>query len=282
MTPQRKVPITMSIVTHLHPSEPARPPFVETSVSLTLTGSVKLIARTGGMGWLTGGRGIGKTYYFEHRLETDAARFGISVKYIVLNALSGKSPRAFAEELCGRTPPDLATAYRWTEAAMSNLIYPAFGGPASPSVLIIDEAQFARGELMSMLRGIWDSWEPERRAARCEGRAPVLPGLVMIGNRVFAQGSGVAKTEEYRRWADRLLIRGTLERPSVADCAAVAATFPCADAEARALLEEIGAKRSNLRVMERAYRHAHELAPAGQLPGAAEIKEAIETHRRMT
>jgi hypothetical protein len=62
----------------------------------------------------------------------------------------------------------------------------------------------------------------------------------------------------------------------------VAATFPCADAEAPALLEEIGAKRSNLRVMERAYRHAHELAPAGQLPGAAEIKEAIETHRRMT
>ncbi|MBL4558406.1 MAG: Mu transposase C-terminal domain-containing protein [Rhodobacteraceae bacterium] len=31
-----------------------RPPFVETSVSLTLAGSVKLIARTGGMGWLTG------------------------------------------------------------------------------------------------------------------------------------------------------------------------------------------------------------------------------------
>jgi hypothetical protein len=176
MTPQRKVPITMSIVTHLHPSEPARPPFVETSVSLTLAGSVKLIARTGGMGWLTGGRGIGKTYYFEHRLETDAARFGISVKYIVLNALSGKSPRAFAEELCGRTPPDLATAYRWTEAAMSNLIYPAFGGPASLSVLIIDEAQFARGELMSMLRSIWDSgnasgWRRGSKAAR-----PSFPG----------------------------------------------------------------------------------------------------------
>jgi hypothetical protein len=275
MTPQRKDPDTMSNVTQLHPSEPARAPFVETSVSLTLTGSVKLIARTGGMGWLTGGRGIGKTYYFEHRLETDAARFGISVKYIVLNALSGKSPRAFAEELCGRTPPDLATAYRWTEAAMSNLIYPAFGGPASPSVLIIDEAQFARGELMSMLRSIWDPCERERMAARIEGRAPHTPGVLFVGNSVFCDRTR-AETEEFLRNKDRLLIDETIAPPSRADCEAVAGTYPFKDAEAPALLAEIGAKKSNLRVMERAYRLARELAPAGQLPGAAEIKKAIK------
>jgi hypothetical protein len=61
-------------------------------------------------------------------------------------------------------------------------------------------------------------------AAQREGRRRA-PGLMMLGNRVFAQGCGVAMTEEYRRWVDRLLINGTLEGPSVADCAAVAANM---------------------------------------------------------
>jgi hypothetical protein len=149
---------------------------------------------------------------------------------IVLTPATGKNLRAFAALFTGHRAFTGADAAGDIEGRWLNLSH-RFGTPPRRAAAIIDEAQLAGLDVMGTLRGIWDSWEPERRAAQREGRASCLPGLVMLGNRVFAQGCGVAKTEEYRRWVDRLLINGTLEGPSVADCAAVAETFPCADAE---------------------------------------------------
>lgn len=278
---RRNRPEPVSNIRPLRPVPSGPRAFAETAVYWKIRQAARLAAKTGGIVWLTGPSGIGKTYCLENRLEQDAEAHGIALHRIVLTPATGKNLRAFAALFTGHRAFTGADAAGDIEGRWLNLSH-RFGMPPRRAVAIIDEAQFAGLDVMGTLRGIWDSWEPERRAARCEGRAPVLPGLVMIGNRVFAQGSGVAKTEEYRRWDDRLLIRGTLERPSVADCAAVAATFTCADAEAPAMLSEIGAKLASLRAIETAYSLAAALAPAGQLPGAAEIEEAIATHRRMT
>jgi hypothetical protein len=96
--------------------------------------------------------------------------------------------------------------------------------PKTPNRLAGDESAVAiavLGSIASMAQTLARMLED---AAQREGRRRA-PGLMMLGNRVFAQGCGVAMTEEYRRWVDRLLINGTLEGPSVADCAAVAANM---------------------------------------------------------
>jgi hypothetical protein len=278
---RRNRPELVSNIRPLRPVPSGPGAFAETAVYWKIRQAWRLAAKTGGIVWLTGPSGIGKTYCLENRLEQDAEAHGIALHRIVLTPATGKNLRAFAALLTGHRAFTGADAAGDIEGRWLNLSH-RFGTPPRRAAAIIDEAQLAGLDVMGTLRGIWDSWEPERRAAQREGRASCLPGLVMLGNRVFAQGCGVAKTEEYRRWVDRLLINGTLEGPSVADCAAVAETFPCADAESLALLSEIGAKLASLRAIETAYSLAAALAPAGQLPGAAEIKEAIETHRRMT
>jgi hypothetical protein len=170
---RRNRPEPVSNIRPLRPVPSGPRAFAETAVYWKIRQAARLAARTGGIVWLTGPPGIGKTHCLENRLEQDAEGHGIALHRIALTHATGKNLRAFAALFTGHRAFTGADAAGDIEGRWLNLSH-RFGMPPRRAVAIIDEAQFAGLDVMGTLRGIWDSWEPERRAARCEGRAPVL------------------------------------------------------------------------------------------------------------
>jgi hypothetical protein len=249
------------------------PDFQETTVFLSLRDYVEEAAETAGIVWLTGPPGIGKTWAIS-QIASQAAQRGLTVKLTTAKGWHSLSPLQFcAAVLTCHCPRDTSQAAYRLEATLFNM--------PRPAVWIIDEAHELGAPVMKMLRGILDNWDRERWSAQIERRIPNAPGFVLVGNDIFHDRSGGAKADERRRWVDRA-DEVWLDPPVGADFEAVAGSYSYADAEAPALLADFGAAHESFRVVQRVYGRAAALAPAGQLPGAAEIRKSIETHRRMT
>lgn len=242
-------------------------PIIETEASETIKFIVQQVARTAGLGVIKGPVGIGKSRTLEG-LVTEWER-EIRVIYLRSRPEIDGSILAFSSALLehfnvyeGRT--------REAVQALGGLLgsYP-FQEGRRPTVLVIDEAQGLKVNVLEMLRALYDAGDDARNGNRFH---PAF-GLVLCGNKFFLGRTGRRKEMDYAQFLSRITHAHELRAPSRDEFAALAAALCPNDAAAAAELALHGETQGNFRSMVNAHRQARMLA-AGKPVTLNEIQNA--------
>jgi len=247
---------------------PEQTPIIETEASETIKFVVRQIALTAGIGIIKGPVGIGKTRTLKG-LVTEWER-EIRVIYLRSSPEIDGSILAFTSALLehfnvyeGRT--------REAVQALAGLLgsYP-FQEGRRPTVLVIDEAQGLKVNVLETLRRLYDDGDKAREGDRFH---PAF-GMVFCGNKQFLGRTGRKKEMDYDQFLTRIDVRRVLPAPSRDEFEALAAALCPTDNSAAAALARHGETQGNFRLMVKAYRQARMLA-AGKPVTLNEIEDAI-------
>lgn len=241
---------------------------IETETGETIKFVVRQVARTAGLGVIKGPVGIGKSHTLRRMITDMQDEFRII--YIRSRPEIEGSIMAFASEALeqfgvfeGRT--------REAVQALGTLLgsYP-FQEHHRPTVLVVDEAQGLKINVLETLRGIWDAGDSAREGNRFH---PAF-GMVLCGNRFFLGRTGRTKEMVYAQLMDRISLSRELTSPNSVEIHALAASLCPNDADAARELARHGETHGNFRSMVNAHRQARLLAGGAQV-SAREIQSSI-------
>lgn len=233
---------------------PGHQSIIETEAGETIKFIVQQVARTAGLGVIKGPVGIGKSQTLAG-LVTEWQQ-DIRVIYIRSRPEIEGSILAFTSTLLeqfnvyqGRT--------REAVQALGSLLgsYP-FQEQRRPTVLVVDEAQGLKINVLEMLRALYDAGDEARNGNRFH---PAF-GLVLCGNKFFLGRTGRKKEMDYAQFLSRITHAHELRIPTAQEFAMLATALCPDDPEVAAELAQHGETHGNFRSMVNAHRQASALA----------------------
>lgn len=237
-------------------------PIIKTQTYETIKIAIEQIANRAGLGVMRGPVGIGKSFALGQIKRELHSRYRFLVTTARIENVG--CIRTFANTLLLRPEGRTGEAI---EALENTLTYPY--ERHKRNILIVDESQGLKINVMEMLRGIWDEGNAFRRG---NVDAPAC-GMLFIGNERFLSRQGTVKSADYAPFMDRLTLQMKLERPSRDELMEYARHAVGPNEGAICALAEFGVKNGNFRSMEKAAHNAHEFA-GGETITAEVISEA--------
>lgn len=227
-------------------------PTIRTGIFQKLEFAMENVAQTAELGIVKGPVGIGKSFAIQH-LAKELGNKGYEVVSVTVKAQSEGSMSQFVNAVLA---PYNATQYRVSDAyeVLENLLLArGFGtdGERRRVVLVVDESQGLKVNILEMLRGLWDRGDAFRLG---DPGAPAF-GLLLVGNDTFLARTGRARRAEYKPLMDRAFVL-QLDRPNQGELEEFAASVFPYDRMAAKRLAELGVSRGNFRSMQKAYRQA--------------------------
>ncbi|MCA8878614.1 MAG: ATP-binding protein [Rhodobacteraceae bacterium] len=241
---------------------------VRTLVYDTLDLVLDNTAKQAGLAIVRGPVGIGKTFALRQLADEYRAR-GVKVYMLtcrteIAGRINGAANEVLSQENIWEHRDVRAAEVLW-ELLRSRVFDP---WDPKPSLLITDEAQGWKPNVLNFFRDLWDLGDPARN-----GRSDALAfGIVMVGNSSFINRNGVEEEAKFGPLLSRRTISVDLERPSKGELREYAAKLAGPDA-ARALAA-YGERTGSMRGIEKAYRLARSLSDAAELT-AQDIEFAI-------
>ncbi len=251
----------MSDVIRLHSTVPAgKPPHCEIKAYRDLHNLFSVCRRTGSIGVASGPTGCGKT--------TAAMAFAAGERdaiYVRMTA-AANTMQPFLVKLAAamRTyaTPNLG------KAELFDIVAERLGrASASTPVVIVDEMNHGSGEIVHVVRDLWD-------ATRC--------GFVMLGTSdmetLWAEKTGrrAGKGDAFAAFRARVRITIELDRPDVADVAALCLHLDLSGKRERDLLGRCIRQWDGLHRLESILATARELAGTGNTVNATHLIDAAK------
>lgn len=243
---------------------------IETRAHSILKEVVGQVIATAGLAIVRGPVGIGKSFALE-TVRRDLEANGDRVLFLTSSPEVEGSIGSFARAMLAPYGINGGTASSAVESladlVLSSSPFQGFGGRV---LVMIDEGQGLKTNILEMLRGLWDRGDEARLGYAF---APAF-GLVLVGNDSFFNKGGRTKKAEFRPLMSRVTHDLELPRPDRTEYAALARCLFPEDEELKAMLEAYGAESGNLRAIAKAYGQAVNLA--GKNPVAVEhLRRAI-------
>lgn len=218
-------------------------PIIATGTLKRLRFYADTLAASAGLGIFRGPVGIGKTFAVDQIAAALAAQ-GVHVLTATARPELEGSIRDFINSLLTRwrlAEPTTRSAVETLEAVV--LGYPFRSWSPLRSLLIIDEAQNLKVNVLEMLRGVYDMGDAARLG---DEEAPAF-GLMMVGNSTFLNRSGRAREASYAPLMSRVDIFDELDPSSADECFRLASALCRSDKNGAQLLGERGAREGSLR-----------------------------------
>ena len=241
---------------------------VRTLVYDTLDFVLGNTAKQAGLAIVRGPVGIGKTFALRELAEEYRKR-GVKVYMLTCRAeiagrINGAANEVLSQERIFEARDVRAAEVLW-ELLRSRVFDP---WQPKPSLLITDEAQGWKPNVLNFLRDMWDLGD----AARNGQPDAMAFGLVMVGNSTFINRSGVEEEAKFGPLLSRRTINIELERPSKGELREYAAKL--AGPEAARALAAYGERTGSMRGIEKAYRLARSLNDAPEIT-AEDVEFAV-------
>ena len=245
-------------------------PIINTATYQRLEGVIENIAKTAGLGIVKGPVGIGKSFALRQLKKTYRAR---GYGFVMTTA------RPETEGAITYFVNDILEQYHGRETRKGDAVYALrtlilredYTFNREPIILVVDESQGLKPNILETLRGLYDEGDLFRRGDKS---APAF-GLMFVGNPRFLARSGRAQSAQYDQLMDRVSVQIELRRPSAVECLELANAFAPNDPEAAKILAELGMARGNLRGIEKAAMQARFLDGGRGLITSANVKEAL-------
>lgn len=241
-------------------------PIIQTRAMKRLEIAVEYTAAEAGLCIVKGPVGIGKSFSLRHLTKTFRER-GFEVWLVTARPETGGAMRAFVNDILA------ATHGRTDEAVQAldcMLLERPTGAGWRPPILIVDESQGLKGNILEMLRGVYDKGDAWRLGN------PYSPafGLMLVGNHTFLTKSGRSEAAGYGPLKDRVSLYLELDEADEDECRTLArALCPTSD-DAADELARFGAGLGSLRSLEKVWQRAQRLADGGPIT-ADLIRKAI-------
>lgn len=242
---------------------------INTGTLQRLETAIDNIGRTAGLGIIKGPVGIGKSFALSHLRHAYSAK-GFNVVLTTARPETEGSITLFINDILGQYSARQSRTGDAVEALRTLLLQRGRSVEDNPSLLIIDESQGLRANVLEMLRGLYDEGDQARRGRTF---SPAF-GLMLVGNPKFLSRSQRAKRSDYDQLIDRVSFEMELDEPSAEECLDFATSLAPSHSEAASLLAGIGMARGNLRGIEKAAMQARFLAGRGQPITPEHVKAA--------
>lgn len=242
-------------------------PTIRTAVYDKLEFAVENVGRTAGLGIAKGPAGIGKTFALR-RLAAAAAR-DPDLQIVLIRSrpeIEGKV-RDFLNEILH----SFGTRQAHMNDASQAVEYALMTYPPARTVLIVDEAQGLKINILEMLRGLWDLGDALRLG---DPYAPAF-GLLLVGNEEFLSRSGGVRKASFEPLLSRVSFPlPKLERPSRAECLELSIALCGGAVEPARIMADYGSSRGNLRAVEKVFGQARFLS-GGRSPDVSAVRDAV-------
>ncbi|MCU0898951.1 MAG: ATP-binding protein [Cypionkella sp.] len=243
---------------------------IETRAHSILKEVAGQVIATAGLGIIRGPVGIGKSFALE-TIRRDLEANGDRVLFLTSSPEVEGSIGSFARAMLAPYGISGGVASSAVES-LADLVLSGspFRGFGERVLVIIDEGQGLKTNILEMLRGLWDRGDAARLG---DTFAPAF-GLLLVGNDSFFNKGGRTKKAEFRPLMSRVTHDLELPRPDRAEYADLARCLLPEAEELRPMLEAFGHESGNLRAVAKAHRQA--VALAGNSPVTAEhLRRAI-------
>ena len=252
----------------LHP-----PPTIETEAHKRLSFVLRNAAETAGLAIVRGPVGVGKSYALrdlasEYRAEGEDVIL-ISARPEIEGSITG-----FVNDVLSLYNIREMRRQSAIECLQGLLLHRQSRVGGMRTLLVVDESQGLKINILEMLRGLYDRGDRWRMG---DDYAPAF-GLVLVGNNTFLARTGRVRGADYGPLMDRVSLNVSLHRPDEAECRRFARALCPADAEAAAALTEFGASQGSLRAMEKVFVQARRLAGADGV-GVEDVRRAVKLAR---
>lgn len=245
-------------------------PIINTGTYQRLERVVENIATTAGLGIVRGPVGIGKSYALRNLQNAFEAR-GYHFVMTTARPETEGSITFFINDILEQYNARESQKGHAVEALRTLMLRRGNTSKRQPSILVVDESQGLRSNILETLRGLYDEGDLARMG---QSYAPAF-GLLLVGNPNFLARSGRAQGAHYDQLMDRVSINMELRSPSAEECQKLASAFAPDDPEAAKLLAELGMARGNLRGIEKAAMQASFLTGENGSITAVNVKEAL-------
>lgn len=234
-------------------------PIIETTTYETMKFIVGHVAATAGLGIVKGPVGIGKSFAIS-RL---SAELTDSIRIISIRAtpeIEG-SILGFTTAILEQFGVRESRSKEAVQALGSLLAAFPFRPFSRPTVLIVDEAQGLKHNVLETLRGLYDAGDAAREG---DPNAPAF-GLLLCGNRYFLGRTGRRMEMDYAQLRSRISCSRELRKPSNDELLRFSEALPQLEPDAQKELASIGARGGNFRTIARAFRQSERLAAGGKI-----------------
>lgn len=235
-------------------------PTIETRAQSILRDVILQVVAGAGLALVRGPAGVGKTFALD-RIDEELTESGVRVVRVTATAAIERSLSAFAREaLAGYGIEAGSTTDAWE--SLWNLLegYP-FRDYGPRTLFIVDESQGLQTSILEMIRALWDRGTQARLGLT---NGPAF-GCVLVGNDQFMSKGGHVRTASFRPLLSRVTHNLFLQRPSAAECRAMAGLLFRDLPDHCAMIEGFGSDVGNLRQMQAAKATASILADGGEI-----------------
>lgn len=243
---------------------------IPTRAHAILRDALDTVVATAGLAVVRGPVGIGKTFALRREIERLEAE-GVLVVVVTSTPEIEGSIGSFTRAILAQFGVAGGSASSAVDA-LSDILFTArpFMPGGKRCIVIVDEAQGLKPNILETLRGLWDQGD----GARHGNMYAAAFGLLLLGNDTFLNKGGKMRKAEFRPLMSRVMIDLILARPDAGEFAALAkALLPDHD-EAQAMLRNYGADAGNLRAIDKAYRLASSFIDGGE-DAVAAVRRAI-------
>lgn len=224
---------------------------IPTRAQAILSDVLDNVVETAGLAVVRGPVGIGKTFALRHEIERLEAN-GVLVIFMTSTPEIEGSIGAFMRATLGQFSTVSCSTASAAVFELWNIIaaYRPFMVRGKRCIVIIDEAQGLKPNLLEAWRGLYDRGDAARNGNIYE---PAF-GLCLIGNDTFLNKGGKMRKAEFKPLMSRVMIDLILARPDASEFAALAKALVPDHDDAQAQLRQFGADAGNLRAIDKAYR----------------------------
>lgn len=227
---------------------------IDTSVYTTLSWQVRHLLATSGLGIARGPVGIGKSFSI-NRLKGELEKEGVNVVDATCTPSTEGAYQAFIRTILAERGVYEKGVVDSLQALETLVMGRPYGYSPQPSILIVDECQGMRANVLTMLRQLWDKGDH----ARLMGRGNAF-ALLLCGNNTFLNRRGVVREMDLHPLRDRVTMNVRIDAPEEDELDHIAVAFCGHDHDAADVLSKYGRSRGNVRSIAQAYREAVGLA----------------------
>ena len=228
---------------------------IETRAQAILRDVIQQVVDGAGLALVRGPAGIGKTFALD-KIEAELIEDGVRVVRVTATPAVEGSLSAFAREALAGYQVEAGSTMDAVESLWNLLEGYPFRDYGPRCLFIVDESQGLKTSILEMIRALWDRGTHARLGLT---NGPAF-GCVLVGNDQFMSKGGHVRTASFRPLLSRVTHNLFLQRPGIAECAAMARLLFPEDESLRALVDGFGDDVGNLRQMQAAKSQAVILA----------------------
>ena len=202
-------------------------PIINTATYQRLEIVIDNIATTAGLGIVKGPVGIGKSFALRHLQHAFEGR-GFHFVLTTARPETEGSITFFINDILEQFNGRESRKGSAVEALRTLMLQRVWEAHRAPSILVVDESQGLRSNILETLRGLYDEGDLARSG---QTYAPCF-GLLLVGNPKFLARSGRAQGAQYDQLMDRVSVNMELHGPSPQECLELATAYAPNDKEA--------------------------------------------------